>query len=50
MAPEIFENKPYSLKADVYSFGANNLIILLIYVFNYNLDCSLGNLFKRNSL
>lgn len=21
MAPEIFENKPYSLKADVYSFG-----------------------------
>lgn len=28
MAPEIFESKPYSNKADVYSFG----VILFIFI------------------
>ena len=47
MAPEIFENKPYSLKADVYSFGVkkNNFLNILVI-----LDCFMGNMFKRDPL
>ncbi len=29
MAPEIFDSKPYSTKADIYSFGVNNIDIIL---------------------
>ncbi len=44
MAPEIFESKPYSIKADVYSFGVNlKMYVILI-------DSIMGNMFKRNSL
>ena len=32
MAPEIFESRPYTVKADVYSFGViNNKIIKHLY-------------------
>lgn len=29
MAPEIFDSKPYSIKADVYSFGVTYTYILI---------------------
>lgn len=34
MAPEIFDSKPYSTKADIYSFGVNKIDIIL-YLQNY---------------
>ena len=37
MAPEIFENKPYSLKADVYSFGVQIQIIKFILKYDFRL-------------
>ncbi len=43
MAPEIFESKPYSIKADVYSFAVNKL--------NINIkDCYVGDMCQRNTL
>ncbi len=60
MAPEVIENKNYTLKADVYSFGVRlslliNLINLIFYkkfnVFNFlTVDYNLGNMFKENSI
>lgn len=36
MAPETLENKPYTHKADVYSYGVN-------HSFNNILDCLVGD-------
>jgi serine/threonine protein kinase len=43
MAPEVIENKEYTLKADIFSFGVmiNKIKIL---------DNYLGNVHKKNSL
>jgi len=40
MAPEVIENKQYTLKADVFSYG----------VIINNLDNNMGNLFTQNTL
>lgn len=32
MAPEIFESKPYTIKADVYSFGVFIILIILTQI------------------
>ena len=36
MAPEIFESKPYSTKADIYSFGVYNKYFFSFFVNIYN--------------
>lgn len=41
MAPEIIDNKEYTLKADIYSYGVYNCLIL---------DNHMGNLCKKNPL
>ena len=45
MAPEILENKPYTHKADIYSFGVS------IFDFTNNaLDRALGDYLQRAAL
>lgn len=58
MAPEVIENKNYTLKADVYSFGVNiilimflkNELIINLKFFIHKKDYYLGNMLKKNSL
>ncbi len=40
MAPEVIENKQYTLKADVFSYGVNTI----------NIDHYMGNMYEKNSL
>ena len=42
MAPEVIDNKEYSLKADVYSYGVSKIRVIL--------DHYLGNLLPPYSL
>jgi hypothetical protein len=42
MAPEVIENKNYTLKADVFSFGVSLLV--------YCVDYYMGNMHKENTL
>jgi serine/threonine protein kinase len=41
MAPEIIDNKEYTLKADIYSYGVYLYLLL---------DNNMGNLCKKNPL
>jgi hypothetical protein len=43
MAPEILENKAYTHKADVYSYGVSNFKVLK------HIDCSLGDHLQRTT-
>ena len=44
MAPETLENKAYTHKADVYSYG------VIIISLNLSIDCSVGNNLQRTTI
>ena len=44
MAPETLENKAYTHKADVYSYG------VIIISLNLSIDCSVGDNLQRTTI
>ena len=50
MAPEVFDNKGYTLKADVFSYGVTLQKHLRSFIISIVLDCPLGNMYPADTL